>query len=331
MASGSLSGGIAPTWQIDPTAPEIFNRAFRDWHADFFVTLKAAGIEAVAAFSQELVQAPDNPPGEVWYQRYWDGTPVSTATGFQNLYSSQCAFSAMVQHYLERAYDAMAGLMEAAGLTARLQCGEFLWWYFANNSGMAFYDAETLSAFQSAHGRSLARFWTPDDSPSINGSVDANFLQSRLAAYVQGIQAYVVGRHPGVWFELLWPLDVNLPETRRLNWHVNLPAAWMQKSGSGFESFLCEGFQFGGINHNVDEVARCAAYPFLELGWSADECGYLMGLFNPGWPWEREFLTGRRQSPAIVKIWAYDHICLYGRGVPLPAESRSGSMMETGD
>src|ERR1051326_2847253 len=115
------------------------------------------------------------------------------------------------------------------------------------------------------------------------------------------------------------------------NGHVNLPAAWMQKSGSGFESFLCEGFQFGGINHNVDEVARCAAYPFLELGWSADECGYLMGLFNPGWPWEREFLTGRRQSPAIVKIWAYDHICLYGRGVPLPAESRSGSMMETGD
>jgi hypothetical protein len=71
-------------------------------------------------------------------------------------------------------------------LTARLQCGEVLWWYFANNSGMAFYDAETLSAFQSAHGRSLARFWTPDDSPSINGSVDANFLQSRLAVYVQG-------------------------------------------------------------------------------------------------------------------------------------------------
>lgn len=330
VAGGSLGGGVAPNWQIDPSAPSIFNRAFRDWHADFFATLKAAGMEAVAAFSQELVQAPDNPPGAVWYQRYWDGTPVLTATGFQNLFSSQCAFSAPVQDYMKRAHDTMAGLMEAAGLIARLQCGEVLWWYFANNSGMAYYDADTQDAFQTAYGRPLAQFLTPNDDPTVNGSVDAEFLRARLASYVQGIQAYVAERHPEAWFELLWPLDVNLPETKRLNWYVNLPPAWMQKNGSGFASFLCEGFQFGGVDRNVDEVARCAAYPFAELEWSSSDCGYLMGLFNPGWPWEREFLASRRQLPAIVKIWAYDQICLYGRGVPLPAEARTSSVIENG-
>jgi len=330
VVSGALSGGIVPAWQIDANATSVFNRAFRDWHTDFFATLKAAGLDVVVAFSQELVAAPDNPPGAVWYQRFWDGTTVATATGFQNLYSSQCAFSTAVQDYMKGAYDAMAGLMETAGLTARLQFGEILWWYFGNDSGMAYYDAETQSAFEAARSRPLAHFLTPNDSPSINSYEDANFLQARLLAHVQGIQTYVQGRHPAAWFELLWPLDVNLPETRQLNWYVNLPAAWKQEAGSGFASFLCEGFQFGSIDRNVDEVARCAAYPFRELSWPAPDCGYLMGLFNPGWPWQREYLASRRQLPSIVKIWAYDHMCLYGRGLPLPTEPRTSTVIEPG-
>jgi len=330
IASGSLQGGVPPAWRIDPNASPVFNRAFRDWHADFFAAVKASGLDVVVAFSQELVQAPDDPPGAVWYQRYWDGTPVSTATGFQNLYSSQCAFSGAVQDYMQRAYDAAAALMETAGLTPRLQFGEVLWWYFPNASGMAYYDAETQSGFQTAQGRPLARFLTPADNPALNSSVDANFLRARLASYVQGVRDYVRARHPGVWFELLWPLDVNLPETRGLNWYVNLPVPWKQKSGSGFDSFLCEGFQFGGIDRNVDEVARCASYPFQELAWAAADCGYLMGLFNPGWPWEREFLASRRQMTSIVKMWAYDHVCLYGRGLPLPAEARTSTVVESG-
>lgn len=326
VASGSLSGGVAPTWQIDPSASPVFNRAFRDWHADFFAVLQAAGMDAVVSFSQELVQAPDNPPGAVWYQRYWDNTPVATATGFHSLYSSQCTFSRVVQAYMQQAYEAMAGLLESAGMTARLQFGEILWWFNANASGMAYYDADTQSAFLTAHGRPLARFQTPNDSPELNGSVDSSFLQERLAGYVRGIQTYVLGSHPGACFELLWPLDVNLPETKRLNWYVNLPPAWKQRSGSGFTSFLCEGFQFGGVDRNVDEVSRCAAYPYNELAWTASDCGYLMGLFNPGWPWEREFLTSMRRLPSIVKMWAYDHMCLYGRCIPLPVEARTATV-----
>ncbi|PWU09264.1 MAG: hypothetical protein C5B51_06475 [Terriglobia bacterium] len=330
VIGGSLSGGVAPAWQIDANASPIFNRAFRDWHADFFATLRAAGMQAIVSFSQELVQAPDNPPAAVWYQRFWDNTPVATATGFQSLYSSQCAFSQAVLNYMQSAYEAMAGLMESAGLTARLQFGEILWWFNANPSGMAYYDADTQGAFQTAYGRALAHFLTPNDNPAVNASVDANFLRARLANYVQGIQSYVLSKHPNAVFELLWPLDVNLPETKRLNWYVNLPPAWKQKNGSGFTSFLCEGFQFGGIDHNVDLVSRCAAYPFNELAWNSADCGYLMGLFNPGWPWEREFLASRRRLPAVIKMWAYDHICLYGRCIPLPTEART-AIVQTGN
>ena len=35
--------------------------------------------------------------------------------------------------------------------------------------------------------------------------------------------------------------------------------------GSGFDTLMSEGFQYDGINHNLDQAKRCAAYPFAEL------------------------------------------------------------------
>ncbi len=329
--SEGLEHGTMPTWTIDPAQVPVLNRGFRDWHTDFFRELRAAGMSAVVSFSQELVHAPDDPgSGEVWHQRFPDQAAVQTATGFGGLYSAHCALSGAVQTYLRQAHEEMAGLMEAAGLVARLQFGEVLWWYQANASGMAFYDADTAASFQASHGRPLHHFFTVNDDPAVNGGVDAAFLQERLRAYVEGIRAYVLVRHPAAWFELLWPLDVNHPETKRLNWFVNLPGAWKQKEGSGFDSFLVEGFQFAGENRNLDQVARCAAYPFRELGWHREDCGYLMGIFNAGWPWERDFLVGRRSRTSILKIWAFDHLCLYGRGVPFPAETRAAAVFRAG-
>ncbi len=65
-----------------------------------------------------------------------------------------------------------------------------------------------------------------------------------------------------------------------------------------------------------------AGYPFEVLSWPRADCRYLMGLFNAGWPWERDCLTGRRSIVPLTKIWAYDHLCLFGRGVPLPLAER---------
>ena len=75
--TGDMQGGTyGVTWQIDPTQTPVLNRAFRDWNADFFALVKAAGMSIVSSFSQELVNPPDNPPGAVWVQRFPDGTPV---------------------------------------------------------------------------------------------------------------------------------------------------------------------------------------------------------------------------------------------------------------
>jgi hypothetical protein len=59
------TGAVAPTWVVDPAASQPLNRAIRDWHADYFTMLKAAGIGVVVSFSQELVNPPDNPAGGV--------------------------------------------------------------------------------------------------------------------------------------------------------------------------------------------------------------------------------------------------------------------------
>jgi hypothetical protein len=92
--TGDLQGGTyGVKWVIDPTQTPVLNRAFRDWNTDFLVLLKANGMSAVCSFSQELANPPDNPPSSVGVQRFPDGQPVETATGFGTLNSSQIAFS----------------------------------------------------------------------------------------------------------------------------------------------------------------------------------------------------------------------------------------------
>ena len=189
-------------------------------------------------------------------------------------------------------------------------------------SGMAFYDAYTTSRFQTQYGRPLHTFLTPNEDPSVNGYVDADFLRQTVKDHVDAIRNYVLATHPNAKFELLCPLDVNDPAARRLNRYINLPVDWETKSGSGFETFLIEGFQFGGIDRNLDKVRWMAGYPFEVLSWPRADCRYLMGLFNAGWPLERDYLAARRSRVPVVKIWAYDHLCLFRRGVSIRSEKR---------
>ncbi len=320
--SGSIStGAVDPTWVIEPTASQPLNRAIRDWHADYFAALHAAGIGVVVSFSQELVNPPDDPAhGAVWTQRYPDGSPATTDTGFGGLKSSMAAFGTAVETYMASVYAEMAGLMAAAGLTPRLQFGEVLWWYIVGASGMGFYDADTAAAALASLGRALHTFLTANDDPSVNGYADANFLRSRLGNYVAAVQAAVLALVPAAQFELLWPLDVNDPTRCRLLRYVNMPPAWQTRSGSGFDTFLCEGFQYGGIDFNLDEAQTCAGYPFTALSWDRAHCRYLEGWYNPAWPWAREFQAAQRTGVPVIKFWAYDHICLFGWPLPLPKQ-----------
>ncbi len=322
-------GGVTPVWGVDATATSPVNAAVAAWHQDWFAQLAAAGLGVTVSFSQELVNPPDDPPSAVWVQRFNDGSAVETATGFGVLNSSQCAFGSPMQTYMTAAYAQMGLLLVGAGLTPRLQFGEILWWYFAGGTPptMAFYDSDTAAAAETALGRPLYTFLTPDDNPSVNGYADANFLVNRLQNYVAGIQTAVLSVVPTAVFELLWPKDVDDPDTAQLMYYVNLPTAWQTRTGSGFDTFLIEGFQYNGIDHDIDAAIVCANFPFTTLSWDLAHCRYLMGWYYSCWPWWREYLALQDTQIPLIKTWAFIQLRYFGWTLPLPTPGGSAGWL----
>lgn len=333
VVGGSLDNGVAldPTktgqWIIKPSVSPKINRGARDWHSDYFRVLAAAGQDCVVAFSQELVLPPDDPgSGQVWIQRFPDNTPVLTATGFGTLASAHCAFSPVMRDYMKVVYDEMATLMEAEGLVARLQFGEILWWFHEKSpltmtGGLALWDDYVTAQATATLGRALtSTFTTRNSDPSVNSFADAIFLRNILRDYVAAIKSYVVGLHGSAKFELLWPLDVNFPATCRLMRYINLPTEWEDKSTSPFDTWITEGYQFGLLERDLDKCRQIAEYPFKQLTWPKADCRYLMGLFDQGWPWVGDFLGGKNSGVPVIKLWAWDHVCLYNRFYPLPKQ-----------
>ena len=324
---GSLSDGVEGTWGIDPAVTPVLNLACRMWHADYFGEIYARGWGAVAAFSMELVDPPDDPPGEVWAARYLGGDAVLTATGFGGLSSTHCAFSDKVVAYQKAASLEMAALMDAAGLTPWLQFGETLWWYFADASGMAYYDAYTEAQALVALGRDLYHFLTPGDDPGVNGGADAGFLRGRVKAHIDAIRAYVLGSYAGAKFELLWPLDVNEPVVKRLNRYVNLPSEFEAKAGSGLDRLKMEGLAYGAYDRNLDKARGAVRFPFQTLAWGKADVRYLLPWFNGGCPWGAEYLIAGRERIGGVGFWAWDHLSLLGWELPLPGEGRGAAVV----
>ena len=334
--SGGLDEGVEGTWQIDTSAPEPINWAAKKWHADFFAAVAGKGWGAVSAFSMELVDPPDAPPGAAWAARYLDDVAVQTETGFAALKSTHCAFSDVVVAYQKAAYKQLAGLMNAAGLTPWLQFGEFLWWFFSNyngatnpDGGMAFYDAYTEAAALAALGRDLAHFILTTDDPAVNSYADANFLRGRIKAHIDAIRAEVLGTYAGTKFELLWPYDVNYPVVTasglggRLNRYVNLPSEYEQKSGSGLDALKVEGLAFGVVERHLDRARETVRFPWTApCAWAKGDVRYLVPWFNGGCPWREEYLIAGREQGGGAVFWAWDHLCLLGWPLPLPAEER---------
>ncbi len=138
-AAGTMTISSSPDqnadgiWQVDPSAANPINFPIRQWHADLFKEVQAAGLLITTSFSMELVYPPDDGTiANAWEARFYDGSPVTTDTGFAHLLSSQCAFIDNMTNFQISVYTVMAGLQSAAGLTPWLQFGEFLWWFFSS-------------------------------------------------------------------------------------------------------------------------------------------------------------------------------------------------------
>jgi hypothetical protein len=321
----SLTGSLAfadadpGTWTIDPSATPVLNSAARAWHADLFAEVATRGGSIVTSMSLELVNPPDDPDGgHVWASRFPDGAAVTTDTGVGGLFSTQCAPGAAdFLAYQEAAYVEVAGLQDDAGLTVELQFGEFLWWFFANDAGMAYYDAETAAAALTALGSALHTFLTPDDDPT-DHSADATFLRDRLRDHVASIVAAVLDDYAGAQFELLYPYDVNYPEVYgihdlggQLNAFVNLPTEWKTKDGSGLDRVKIEALDFGSGTRSLDLAAE-AVQLAAGWGWPADSVRYLFPVFNGGCPLTYERQIAVDQGVAALTPFAFDHVCLMG-------------------
>ena len=131
--TGDINTGNPGIWQVDPSASNPLNFAIQQWHADLFNGVAAAGLLITTSFSMELVNPPDDGTvANAWAARFYDGTAVSTDTGFANLVSTQCSFIPNMTAYQQSVFTAMAGLQATAGLTPWLQFGEFLWWFYSS-------------------------------------------------------------------------------------------------------------------------------------------------------------------------------------------------------
>ena len=134
FATGSLTGSVPGTWLVDPTQTPALNYAAAQWHADFFAQASARSTQVACALSMEVVYPPDaNVVGQVWAQRFENGTVVTTDTGFSNISSTQCApMASSFLAYQVAQFSHLAALQAAAGLTPYLVLGEFLWWFFSS-------------------------------------------------------------------------------------------------------------------------------------------------------------------------------------------------------
>ena len=321
--TGSLTGGQPGRWVVDPEQTPALNRGACDWHRDFFRECKLREREVTVSSSMELV----NPP-EDFAARFPDGAPVETSVGFGELVSTHCTFSSPMRNYQRQVFKTLADLMAEAELTPNLQFGEFCWWYFTNRSeqnpsgGMAYYDEETRAAAQTQLGRQLYVFTSPEDDPAVNGGADALFLRNRLRDYVSDLAGFVRQHHPEARLEVLYPCDVNRPTPAgvhnlggRLNRFINLPVEWEAKQTSGLDGIKFEALDFGAWCRDLD-LTREAMEFILGLNWPRESIRYLLPVFQPGFPWDRDSMAALGLGIPSLVLWAFDHICLFGAEKP---------------
>ncbi|MDQ2900378.1 MAG: hypothetical protein M3Y07_11345 [Acidobacteriota bacterium] len=329
--SGSLQNGDLGTWVVDPSQSPALNRGAREWHGDLYSECQARGREIVTAESMELVNPPDG-----FAANFQDGTPVTTDEGFGSLHSTHCAQSPPMLAYQQAVLTNIADLQAAAGLVPSLQCGEFLWWFFPYTdktgiTSMAFYDASTKAAAEIGLGRPLHIFANPDDDPNVNGAADATFLRNRLRDHVDDLISHVRAAHPNARFEMLFAYDVNHPTPvgpdrargGRLNRFINFPVEWESKTSAGFDVLKMEALAFGSTFRDLDLARTAIRFP-IDLGWPLDSIRYLIPVFGPATPWEKEWAIATGEGIPITNLWAFDQVSIFGlrvREMGLPGRS----------
>jgi hypothetical protein len=202
---------------------------------------------------------------------------------------------------------------------------------------MAYYDAATAAAAQTALGRSLYTFTCQDDDPSVNNGADVQFLAGQLKTHADAIRTAVLAQYPNAKFELLYPNDVNnpvcyagansvAPQGGRLNAAVNLPAEWMTKASSGLDRFKVEALSWGNQYLNLDLANQAIVFALTApMGWDLADVAYLIPWNNGTCPWPAEFQSASTRGISLINLWAYDHLAMMSWPLPFPTPGNRSS------
>lgn len=308
-SSAMLTGWNNGTWHADVNAVPRVNRACRDWSREFCRALDAYGIEVTSAFSMELQHGDDRLSTGI-AQRYPSGNAV-----WLNTPALQTNFSPESTNYWRQVHLDMAQAMYEAGVTPYLQFGEVQWWYFPyDGSGMPFYDAYTMAAFQAAHGRPLPVIASGDADPAFYPQ-ESVFLAQLIGTFTDNVIAYVRAAYPAAKFEVLYPNDVNAGPFNRI---ANYPAAsWTPLN---LDNLKTESFTFT-FERNLDLAKTTVDYPETR-GFPRHKRSFLVGLIDPFTAWYKEVNYALAKNVESVVFFALDQYCLMGYQTPLPKSLR---------
>ena len=308
VSAAVLTGGSDGTWLTDLTAVPRLNRAARDWTSAFLSALKTYGITPTVSFSMELGNGDDTPATGI-AQCYPDGGPV-----WVNTPALQTNFSPASLAFWQQVYFDMANLMAGAGVTPYLQFGEVQWWYFASAAGMPFYDAYTISTFQSTYGKAMGIIRSQDADP-VQYPDECQFLPKLIGTFTSSIRAFVRQTQPGAKFEVLYPPDTN---DTALNAIVNFPSNdW---TPANLACLKTENFTYTG-DRDLDAARTSINLPGT-IGFPAAQSSHLIGISDYTTPWQREWNLTLAAGDESAVLFALDQFCLIGYSLPITPPAR---------
>jgi hypothetical protein len=293
----------AQFWRTDLTATPRLNRAARDWHSAYFRALKSYGLDAVAAFSTELMNVdPSSTTGMA--QRYPDGSAVVLNTP-----AIQTNFSPAALQYWTQVYLDMASLQQAAGLTPYLQSGEVQWWYFPKDGvGMTFYDGFTQQQFAAQYGIAIQTILTndPELDPLAN---EIAFLPTLIGNYTASVRGALQAHFPACRYEVLYPTDVNATPFNQL---INYPSNdW---TPGKLTCLKTESFGFTGNRNLVKSTQSMSSS--ASRGFPNTQRSHLVGIGDAWTAWTKEVDLAQSQGLESVVLFALDQYCLIGYPPP---------------
>jgi hypothetical protein len=314
LSGGALAGGVDGEWLTDLAATPRVNRAARDWSRSYVRALVSYGIDVASAFSMELRHGDARATAGI-AQRYPSGPCLLNTPALQTNFGPESTA------FWKQVYRDMADVMAEAGVVPYLQFGEVQWWYFANASGMPFYDAYTQSRFASAHGFAMRTIESEQADPA-EYAEEVALLPLLIGEFTAAVMAHVRAGHPACRFEVLYPPDTNDTPMGRV---VNYPAS--EWTPAKLTCLKTENFTFTG-NRNLDKARMSLSVP-VGHEFAPAQRSHLIGIGGHTAPWAREWAIAIAHGVESVVLFALDQFCLIGYPAPIARGVGRSSFMGT--